>query len=361
MQNLGSRRLRVSMTIAGLCACLMGSAHADTREVVVYPGVGAGGFVLEGRVIEARGDAPEAADDSWFVNLKRTLRRLINDEQKNVALRVRLGTGGWRAVTDAEGYFRLEASLPSGSSAGWQTVEVATESGDAKTTGALLAVPAENRLGIISDVDDTILVSDVANKLGLVRKTLFVNYVQRQAVTGTAEFYTRLAQRNPRPQAAPVFYLSASLRQLQAGIQAFLDKNAFPRGVLITRKITASKTSDPLIDKVKYKVERIEQLLAALPQVRFVLVGDDGESDPETYDAIRRRHPERIEAVWIRKVNRDAARRVYPEQGDLATALVGAGKPGSQSQISHRCIDSTCGIGTISDTGAMAGALRADV
>jgi len=321
MKTLGVRILVVLMTMTSMCASLVGSAHSDTLEVVVYPGFGASYFVLEGRLIEARGGEPEAADDSWFVNLKRTLRRLINDEKKNVALRVRLGTGEWRTVTDVEGYFRIEKSLPSGSTAGWQAVEVATESGDAKTMGALLAVPEENRLGIISDIDDTILVSDVADKPGLVRKTLLVNYAQRQAVAGTPEFYTRLAQRNPRPEAAPIFYLSASPRQLHSGIQTFLDKNAFPRGVLITKKVTDDKTSDPLTDQVKYKVERIEQLLAALPQVRFVLVGDDGESDPETYDKIRRRHLDRIEAVWIRKVNLDKTRRVYLEQRDLAAAL----------------------------------------
>jgi phosphatidate phosphatase APP1 len=325
MQTLVSRRLGVFMILTGLCGCLAGCAHADTREVVVYPGFGASGFVLEGRVIEARGDDPEAVDDSWFVNLKRTLRRLINDEQKKVPLRVRLDTGEWRAQSDAEGYFRLESALPPDSAAGWHVVEVATESGDARTTGALLVVPAGNRLGIISDLDDTILVSDVADKSELVHTTLFVNYAQRQAVAGTAEFYTRLAQRNPRPEAAPIFYLSASPRQLQAGIQAFLDKNAFPRGVLITKKITDDKTSDPLTDQVQYKIGRIEQLLAALPQVRFVLVGDDGEHDPEIYDEIRRRHSARIEAVWIRKVNADTARPVYAEQRDLAAALTGTG------------------------------------
>jgi phosphatidate phosphatase APP1 len=317
------RTLIPFFTLTALCACLAGSAQADTREVVVYPGFGAGQFLLEGRVIEARGDGPDAADDSWFVNLRRTLRRLINDEQKQVALRVRIGSGEWRAKTDAEGYFLLEEKLPPGSGAGWQAVEVATESGDARAPGALLVVPEANRLGIISDLDDTLLVSDVADKSGLVRKTLLLNYAQRQAVAGTAEFYARLARRNPQPEAAPIFYLSASPRQLQAGIQAFLDKNGFPRGVLITKKVTNDKTGDPLTDQIRYKVGRIEQLLAALPQVRFVLVGDDGESDPETYDEIRRRHPGRIESVWIRKVHRDAARPVYPGQRNLAEALGG--------------------------------------
>jgi len=72
--------------------------------------------------------------------------------------------------TDAEGYFRVEAQIPPGVTAGWQVVEVVTESGDARAGGAVLLVPADNRLGIITDLDDTILVSDVTDKSRLVAR-----------------------------------------------------------------------------------------------------------------------------------------------------------------------------------------------
>jgi len=324
--SIASRRLGAILVMIGLMAGYAGAAQADTREVVVYPGFGASRFVVEGRVIEARAGRPEAQDNSWFTNLRRTLRRLINDEQGNVSLRVRLGTGEWRVHSDAEGYFRVEAQTPPGMTAGWQVAEVATESGDAKAGGAVLLVPADNRLGIITDLDDTILISDVTDRSRLVRKTLFENYAQRHAVAGTAKYFSHLVQRNPQPAAAPLFYLSASPRQLHTGIQTFLDRNGFPGGVLITRKITNDQTGDPLTDPVRYKITRIEQLLTVLPQVRFVLVGDDGERDPEIYDEIHRRHPERIEAVWIRRVSQNSARPVYAGQGDLASALDGGRK-----------------------------------
>lgn len=318
---------KASITFAAaiaLYACLTASVQADAREIVLYDGFGASRFLLEGRVIEADGERPEAESDTWFVNLKRTLGRLVNDEQEKVPLRVTLGKDAWPAVTDEEGYFRLEANTPAGLRAGWHQVAVAAERSPAQATGAVLLVPAENRLGIISDLDDTILVSHVTDKSQLLRNTLLVNYAQRQPVAGTAALYARLARRNPRPEAAPIFYLSASPRQLHAGIQAFLDRNGFPRGVLITKKVTNDETSDPLVDQMRYKTARIEQLLAALPQVKFTLVGDDGERDPEIYDRIRRQYPHRIEAVWIRKVSRDTARAVYPAQRDLAQALSGA-------------------------------------
>ncbi|WP_148665374.1 phosphatase domain-containing protein [Sulfurifustis variabilis] len=316
----------LSRLVGVLCLCLVAGVQADQREIVVYPGYGGSRVVIEGRVIEARGGSTEAAGDSWITNLWRTARRLVSDEQEDVAVNVRFEGRTFRAATDEEGYFRVEADLPAGSPAGWRSVEAATGNGDARAKGKVLVVPADNRLGIISDIDDTILISEVTDKSRLLRNLLLVNYVQRQAVPGTAAFYARLAGRNPKPEAAPVFYLSASPRQLQGGIQTFLDRNGFPPGVLITKKVTNDETSDPLLDQVRYKTGRIEQLLAALPQVRFVLVGDDGEKDPEIYDEIRRRYPDRIEAIWIRKAADVVPRPTYPGQRDLAEALGGAGR-----------------------------------
>lgn len=317
----------ITLTTIGLCAWFAADAYADVHQMVVYPGFGGpGGFVVEGRVIEARGDSPEAQTDSWFTNFRRTLRQLISDEQENVPLTVALGASTWNAVTDEEGYFRVEAKLPNSSPAGWHQIKVAADSGETQATGTVLLIPEENRLGIISDLDDTILISEVIDKSQLLRNTLLLNYAQRQAVPGTADFYARLARGNPKPEAAPLFYLSASPRQLHRGIQAFLDRNGFPRGVLITKKVTNDNTSEPLVDQVQYKIAHIERLLALLPQVRFVLVGDDGERDPEIYDEIRRHYPDRVAAVWIRKVSRNAARPIYPKQRDLAEALAGSSK-----------------------------------
>jgi phosphatidate phosphatase APP1 len=126
------------------------------------------------------------------------------------------------------------------------------------------------------------------------------------------------------PAAAPLFYLSASPRQISASIQSFLDHQAFPRGVLITKRVTNDSSGEPIADQVAYKTARIEDILARLPNVRFVLIGDDGERDPEIYQQIRARHPQRVEAVWIRRVHPDPARAVFPDQGNLADLLAAA-------------------------------------
>ena len=93
--------------------------------------------------------------------------------------------------------------------------------------------------------------------------------------------------------------------------------------MLITKKVTNDAHSEPLLDQVRYKTAHIERLLAAFPAMRFLLIGDDGEHDPEIYRDIQKRFPTRITQVMIRRVHPDPVRPRYPEQAEFnpSTAL----------------------------------------
>jgi phosphatidate phosphatase APP1 len=184
-------------------------------------------------------------------------------------------------------------------------------------------VPDSNVHGLISDLDDTILVTEVTSTRRMLANTLLRNPMQREAVPGTAALYRELAAKNADAAAAPVFYLSASPRQLHFSIETFLAYNGFPRGVLITKRVTNDETSESLFDQAPYKKARIEEILARVAHARFTLIGDDGEHDPEIYEEIRKAHPERIEAIWIRRVHPDPERPKLAGQGDLAVLLDG--------------------------------------
>jgi phosphatidate phosphatase APP1 len=132
-----------------------------------------------------------------------------------------------------------------------------------------------------------VLVSDVQDRLKLVAKYTLLGLQQRRAVAGVADFYKCLAARNPTPSLTPIIYLSASPRQLQSYLQQFLDHNAFPPGVLITRRLELEAGGDPVLDQIRYKTGKIESILPWFADVQFVLVGDDGEHDPETYNRIQ--------------------------------------------------------------------------
>lgn len=293
-------------------------AKADTHQVVIYDGFGSGErFTIEGRVIEEKTRSQAKADDSWFSNLWRNFNFMRNSEKENVALTITVAGNQMAATSNEEGYIRIDAKPTQPLPAGWHIVKATGKR--AQGEGRVLIVPQTNTHGVISDIDDTVIVSEVNDKKKLLENTFLQNATQRKTFPGTAAFYKRLLSKNAEPNAAPMFYLSASPRQLTNNITSFLNQNDFPPGPLITKLINSDER-DPLLDQQKYKLAKIEIILAALPWVNFTLVGDDGEFDPEIYRAIQEKFPQRVNAIYIRKVKPDPNRVTYPGQLDLLTA-----------------------------------------
>lgn len=292
-------------------------SSSDT-VIVMYPGYGdAGRFFVEGRVIETRAEAQ--LGNEWST-LWRNARQIMNDERKHAPVQVNIGSRRWFLVTDNEGYFRVEQAAHD-LKPGWYEVHASAPDHGGSGMGRLLITSTNNTLGIISDIDDTILISNVTTPVKLITNTFLKSPQERFAVPGMAALYQRWLQSNPQPEVAPMIYLSASPRQLHANIETFLREQHFPRGVLITKKITDDAASELWWDHYAYKVAKIEDILARLPQVRFILAGDDGEHDPEIYDEIRRRHPQRVQEVWIRRVSTKAQRVRFSDQRDVSALI----------------------------------------
>lgn len=289
---------------------------ADDDAVVIYPAfTAANSAVIEGRVVERKKHgAPDSADGKRR-NMRRTWELMINDEREHYPVVVRFAGREWRVTTDSEGYFRADVDGFDGLAAGWYVITAQTKGGLGESR--VLKVPSDSTHGVISDVDDTILVTEVNSKRRMLANTFLYNSMQRKVVPGIVEFYRSLASANPQADYTPIVFLSASPRQLHTSIEAYLDHNDFPRGVLITKRVTDDRTSEPLADQVRYKTAKIELILATLPHVRFALIGDDGEYDPEIYADIQTRFPDRISSVWIRRVNPDPARARIAGQGVL--------------------------------------------
>lgn len=307
--------LAVACAMAGADAALAGQ-----DEITLYPGFGDNrGVVVEGRVIEQRHARIAGPDDGKLRNLLRNARLFKNDERKHKPVTLRVGNAEWHTRTDQEGYFRVELPPDSSPGAGWHEVSAYTSSG--KGNGELLVLPQDNRRGLISDLDDTILVTEVTSKARMLGNTFLKTPAQREAVGGMARLYAQVMAVNAYPDAAPLVYLSASPRQLHGVIARFLELNGFPKGVLITKRVTDDRTSEPLIDQFAYKTKKIEEILARWPQVRFILVGDDGERDPDIYESVRSRHPGRVEAIWIRHVHSNPKYPRTDGQRDLSEVL----------------------------------------
>ncbi len=302
--------------------CLSGlfataASAGEKRQVVVDDAwSGATGSHFSGRLTELRSVPQDGHGRArTFYHNSRLL--LTSGEEGSVTWRV---SGlEWTLRTDDDGYWELETNQHLPLTPGWHEIESEPEASSA--AGLLVADPA-NRLGLISDLDDTILVSGVMEKGVLLKNSLTVPPERREAVPGMAELYRRLLKQNPVPEASTVFYISASPKQLTDNLRAFLRHNGFPRGVLCLKEF--SEGSDASLfdhDQKEYKLRSLEAVFRAHPRVRFVLFGDDGEQDPEIYAALRKAFPAQIEGVWIRRVDPDPKRERFAGQADLAELL----------------------------------------
>jgi phosphatidate phosphatase APP1 len=133
----------------------------------------------------------------------------------------------------------------------------------------------------------------VANKPHLLWNTLTRNAAQLEPVPGANKAY----QAAEAAGVGAFFYLSGSPLQLHDRISKYLERERFPAGVILLKNLG----DDPLFTQLDYKVGRLEKLLATVPNLRFILIGDTGEKDPEIYAAIRDKHPERVAAIIIRR------------------------------------------------------------
>ncbi len=154
----------------------------------------------------------------------------------------------------------------------------------------------EEGLSVISDIDDTVKITNVANRRELLANTLFREF---QAVPGMVDVYREWHQ------AGTAFhYVSASPWQLAECLGGFFDQCGMPGGSMHL-KLFRLKDSTPLgrlPSRKRSKRRAIEQIMDDFPRRRFLLVGDSGERDPEVYVAIARRRPAQVAGVVIRRV-----------------------------------------------------------
>jgi hypothetical protein len=165
--------------------------------------------------------------------------------------------------------------------------------------GDLWVVPAEG-VSVISDIDDTIKVSEVRNRRRMLRRTFAE---PAEAVVGMAELY---ANWNASGDVA-FHYVSGSPWALYPVLEGFCRSNGFPRGSFHFRVFRWRK--EPLQEFLGptevHKRPVIEELLARWPRREFILVGDSGETDPEIYGNVARQHPIQIRRILIRDVTNE--------------------------------------------------------
>jgi hypothetical protein len=142
---------------------------------------------------------------------------------------------------------------------------------------------------IISDLDDTIKISNTQAKL----KTLVRGVFRSSAFLGMSELYQQWADVIDSTPA--IYIVSSSPRILQNRIQKFLVKNSFPPSELFLRHWI----KQPSVSR--FKRECLEAI-ASKHREPLILIGDDTEHDPEILQKFKAKYPKRVLACYIHKI-----------------------------------------------------------
>jgi len=157
-------------------------------------------------------------------------------------------------------------------------------------------------VSVISDIDDTIKISEVLDKSALLKNTFCRPF---KPVPGMADVYRGWEHSH----GASFHYVTASPWQLYAPLSDFTRSNGFPAGTWHMKEFRVKDRSFLKLfgSPERYKPGVIEPLLRKFPRRQFVLVGDSGEKDPEIYGALARKHPGQIRRIFIRDVTGESA------------------------------------------------------
>ena len=278
-----------------------------------YVGYANDDFVwMHGRVLTNPPTKSPAEDDSWWDNLLETYRRLESDEVPGVDIEIEFDGKKHLVTTDEEGYFHLQTNKVSQvrGQFPWSSIAMRivnnelVSANDSLTTSKVLTPPSTARVGLISDMDDTILHTGATQLLTVARLTFLHNARTRRPLAGVAALYRAFQEGvvTGHPQNNPVFYVSSSPWNLHDLLEDFLEYTGIPMGPILLRDLGFDENKF-LAEGHSHKLTKARTVMSAYPQMPFVLFGDSGQEDAHLYAEAAKSHPQQVKAIFIRDVD----------------------------------------------------------
>jgi phosphatidate phosphatase APP1 len=263
-------------------------------------------ILFKGRVVESYKQSKPAPGKTYFHNILAALRRYAGSSVPEAKVNVSYQGQTKTVVSDVEGIIScsFENSFDKSKEKNRICFSLMPEEGiipeREKICIEVFLYPSNHHLGIISDIDDTVLISHatrVGKKFWL---SISKNAYTRRPFPGVSRFYKALTNEGKNP----VFYVSSSDWNLFDMIRDFLNYRKIPAGPLLLKDLHVDlkniwKSGGGNHD---HKLEKVEMLMDLYPGMKFILIGDSGQHDPELYAEVMEKHPGRVKAVYIREI-----------------------------------------------------------
>jgi len=231
-----------------------------------------------------------------------------------------------RTKTLSDGYFKFCIPLEE-NEYGWIDYEVSLNYENKTITAKESYIrPKVDLLGIISDIDDTFLVSYTMNPLRKLYNLLFRNVNRRKIFEDVTMHYQALSQagRKENEELNIFFYVSSSEWNLYRFIVKFTEIHQLPKAVLLLKDIKTSLTNFFWTGRGdhNHKFEKIKHILEFYPNLKYVLIGDDSQEDPYLYESICKIFPLTVQAIYIRQTSKLKKQKVINTLKNLESLSV---------------------------------------
>jgi phosphatidate phosphatase APP1 len=288
-----------------LVGYLMGSIIQDKIKVEPFLAFGNDKEVFfKGRVIKAYTQKRPSSRKSWLSNIIAAIKRYAGSSVPLAKVEISFQEKEYIVSTDEDGVFELHIgdSISTVDQNEQATFRVLEPESKLTSIAHIEVTRYSGGIGVISDIDDTIIIShstDIGKKFWL---SISKNAFSRRPLPGVSEFYRKITE----DRTLPIFYVSSSDWSLYDLIKDFLRYRHIPEGPILLkdkhinlRNIWKSGGGDH-----SHKLNKIELIMEMFPQMQFYLIGDSGQHDPEIYAQIIQDYPGRVKDVFIRLVGK---------------------------------------------------------
>lgn len=285
----GNRLARIAYRVENFIDRFRPSRPHDDLFIEPYVGYGTPeGVIVRGRVLNRRQVGRVSETRGFVANVRAMVSNFVTYEVGGVEVDV----AGIKSRSGEEGYFT--ACVPIADQKATELTLKLCEHGFECQAPIVIPDP-QAELGIISDIDDTIMQTGAFSLARNLWTTLTGSVGSRKIFSDTvALIQTRQAGKNP------IFYVSSSPWNLHSFLSAVFQHNDVPFGPKFLRDLGISETQFIKSSHGSHKGDAIDTIISANPGLRFVLIGDTGQHDGQVYLEAIQRHKTVIAEVCLR-------------------------------------------------------------
>ncbi|NBC09445.1 MAG: DUF2183 domain-containing protein [Bacteroidetes bacterium] len=281
--------------------------------VLAYRGYGTPYRVfIRGHVLDDRLLYEPEAGDSKRKNIRAMISRYFSTAVPDAEVQIEFAGQQKVVHTDEAGHFAVEWTFDQPLKGGWQPVKFIASNplpgppDSLERHGEVWVSSGQHEYAVISDVDDTILVSHATQILRKLRLILTKNAKTRLPFPGVPAFYQALCRGRQPENRNPIFFISSSEWNLYDFLVDFCEERGIPKGVFLLQNLKMG-----LRDFLgtgggshNHKLDKARHLMEVFPDTSFILIGDSGQRDAHLYADLADEYPDRVMAVYIRDVTR---------------------------------------------------------